>query len=117
MRGYILRKLLILLCSSLVFMASDANAACGVASHYGLGDGLHGKRVASGGRLNAYAMTAAHRSLPFGTKLNVTHGHRSVVVTITDRGPFVRGRILDLTTGAARALGMGGTGKVCYASL
>ena len=53
--------------------------------------------------MNPNAMTAAHRSLPFGTKLRVTHGGRSVVVTINDRGPFVRGRVLDLSTGAARA--------------
>ena len=47
-------------------------------------------------------MTAAHRSLPFGTKVRVTHGSRSVVVTINDRGPFIRGRVLDLSKGAAR---------------
>ena len=59
-------------------------------------------------------MTAAHRSLPFGTKLRVTHGGRSVVVTINDRGPFVRGRVLDLSTAAARAVGLtsAGVGQV-----
>ena len=57
-------------------------------------------------------MTAAHRSLPFGTKLRVTRGDRSVVVTINDRGPFVRGRVLDLSTGAARAIGLSGLGQV-----
>jgi rare lipoprotein A len=51
-------------------------------------------------------MTAAHRSLPFGTKLKVTHGSRSVVVTINDRGPFIKGRVLDLSTGAASAVGL-----------
>ena len=55
-------------------------------------------------------MTAAHRSLPFGTKLRVTRGDRSVIVTINDRGPFVRGRVLDLSTGAARAIGLTGSG-------
>jgi rare lipoprotein A len=55
-------------------------------------------------------MTAAHRSLPFGTKLRVTHGGRSVVVTINDRGPFIRGRVLDLSTGAARVIGLTGAG-------
>jgi rare lipoprotein A len=55
-------------------------------------------------------MTAAHRSLPFGTKLRVTHGGSSVIVTINDRGPFVRGRVLDLSTGAARAIGLTGAG-------
>ena len=56
------------------------------------------------------AMTCAHRSLPFGTKLRVTHGGRSVVVTVNDRGPFVRGRVLDLSTAAARAVGLTGAG-------
>jgi len=98
----------------------DANAAVapsrhsgrtfsGVASHYGY---EAGSKTASGQRLNANAMTAAHRSLPFGTRVRVTHRDRSVVVTINDRGPFVRGRVLDLTTGAARALGFRGLGKV-----
>jgi rare lipoprotein A len=100
----------------------DANAAVnpssgsgrsfsGMASYYG---NESGSRTASGQRMNAGAMTAAHRSLPFGTKLKVTHGGRSVVVTINDRGPFVRGRVLDLSTGAARAIGLtsAGVGRV-----
>jgi rare lipoprotein A len=57
-------------------------------------------------------MTAAHRTLPFGTRVRVTHGERSVVVVINDRGPFVRGRVLDLSTGAAQAIGLGGVGRV-----
>jgi rare lipoprotein A len=83
----------------------------GVASFYG---NESGSRTASGQRMNASAMTAAHRSLPFGTKLKVTHGDRSVVVTINDRGPFIRGRVLDLSTGAARAIGLTsrGVGRV-----
>ena len=96
----------------------DANASIGggsgrgfsgMASYYG---NESGSRTASGQRMNANAMTAAHRSLPFGTKLRVTHGDRSVVVTINDRGPFIRGRVLDLSTGAARAIGLGGLGRV-----
>jgi rare lipoprotein A len=79
----------------------------GVASYYG---NESGSRTASGQRMNASAMTAAHRSLPFGTKLRVTHGGRSVVVTINDRGPFIRGRVLDLSTGAARVIGLTGAG-------
>ena len=55
-------------------------------------------------------MTAAHRSLPFGTKLRVTYRGQSVVVTINDRGPFIKGRVLDLSTGAARAVGLTGAG-------
>jgi rare lipoprotein A len=79
----------------------------GMASFYG---NESGSRTASGERFNQNAMTAAHRTLPFGTKLRVTHGERSVVVTINDRGPFVRGRVLDLSTGAARAIGLTGAG-------
>ncbi|QPF85130.1 septal ring lytic transglycosylase RlpA family protein [Bradyrhizobium genosp. L] len=79
----------------------------GMASFYG---NESGSRTASGQRFNQNAMTAAHRSLPFGTRLRVTHGGRSVIVTINDRGPFVRGRVLDLSTGAARAIGLTGAG-------
>jgi rare lipoprotein A len=79
----------------------------GMASYYG---NESGSRTASGQRFNQSAMTCAHRSLPFGTKLRVTHGGQSVVVTVNDRGPFVRGRVLDLSTGAARAIGLTGAG-------
>jgi len=79
----------------------------GMASFYG---NESGSKTASGQRFNQNAMTCAHRSLPFGTKLRVTHGGRSVVVTVNDRGPFVRGRVLDLSTGAARAVGLTGAG-------
>jgi rare lipoprotein A len=95
----------------------DANASIGgggsgrsfsgMASYYG---NESGSKTASGARFNQSAMTCAHRSLPFGTKLKVTHGGRSVVVTVNDRGPFVRGRVLDLSTGAARAVGLTGAG-------
>ncbi|MCK1424907.1 septal ring lytic transglycosylase RlpA family protein [Bradyrhizobium sp. 180] len=79
----------------------------GIASYYG---NESGSKTASGQRFNQNAMTAAHRSLPFGTKLRVTHGGQSVIVTINDRGPFIRGRVLDLSTGAARAIGLTGAG-------
>jgi rare lipoprotein A len=79
----------------------------GMASYYG---NESGSKTASGARFNQNAMTCAHRSLPFGTKLKVTHGGRSVVVTVNDRGPFIRGRVLDLSTGAARAVGLTGAG-------
>jgi rare lipoprotein A len=79
----------------------------GVASFYG---NESGSKTASGQRFNQNALTAAHRTLPFGTKLRVTRGDRSVVVTINDRGPFIRGRVLDLSTGAARAIGLTGAG-------
>ena len=99
----------------------DANAAIpssgtgrsfsGVASFYG---NESGSKTASGQRFDQNAMTCAHRSLPFGTKLRVTHGSRSVVVTVNDRGPFIKGRVLDLSTGAARAVGLtsAGVGRV-----
>ncbi|WP_420131114.1 septal ring lytic transglycosylase RlpA family protein [Rhodopseudomonas sp.] len=91
--------------------SSGGRTFSGMASYYG---SESGSRTASGQRFNAGAMTAAHRSLPFGTKLRVTHGGRSVVVTINDRGPFIRGRVLDLSTGAARAIGLTsrGVGRV-----
>jgi len=75
----------------------------GVASYY-----WQGKRVASGARFNPNGLTAAHRTLPFGTRIRVSDPktQRSVIVTINDRGPFVRGRVLDLSLGAARALGL-----------
>ena len=100
----------------------DANAAIapasgsghsfsGMASFYG---NESGSKTASGQRFNQNAMTCAHRSLPFGTKLRVTHGGQSVVVTVNDRGPFVHGRVLDLSTAAARAVGLtsAGVGRV-----
>ena len=79
----------------------------GMASYYG---NESGSKTASGQRFNQNALTAAHRTLPFGTKLRVTHGDRSVVVTINDRGPFVHGRVLDLSTAAAREVGLTGAG-------
>ncbi len=87
--------------------ARSSRSFSGVASYYG---NEAGSRTASGQRFNQNAMTAAHRSLPFGTKLRVTHGSRSVVVTINDRGPFIRGRVLDLSKGAAQAIGLTGRG-------
>lgn len=82
----------------------------GIASWYGY-DGS-GSRTASGKRFNPEGMTAAHRSLPFGTRIRVTNTRngRSVVVSITDRGPYIRGRIIDVSAGAARILGMIGSG-------
>ena len=86
---------------------SSGRGFSGKASYYG---NESGSRTASGARFNQNAMTAAHRSLPFGTKLRVTHRGQSVVVTINDRGPFIKGRVLDLSTGAARAIGLTGAG-------
>ncbi|MCK0208590.1 septal ring lytic transglycosylase RlpA family protein [Starkeya koreensis] len=80
----------------------NQNTTSGMASYYG-----YGGRTASGERHSANAMTAAHRSLPFNTKVRVTNkaNGRSVVVRINDRGPFVRGRIIDVSTAVADQLG------------
>jgi len=77
-------------------------------------DGYAGGRSASGERVSSGALTAAHRSLPFGTMARVTntHNNRSVVVRINDRGPFVHGRVIDLTPAGARAIGMSGLAPV-----
>jgi rare lipoprotein A len=93
--------------ASITPSSGSGRSFSGMASFYG---NESGSRTASGQRFKQNAMTAAHRSLPFGTKLRVTHGGQSVVVTINDRGPFVRGRVLDLSTGAARAIGLTGAG-------
>lgn len=90
-------------------IASTGHSFSGVASMYG---NESGSRTASGQRFNENAMTCAHRTLPFGTKLRVSHGGRSIIVTVNDRGPFVRGRVIDLSRGAARALGISGLGQI-----
>jgi rare lipoprotein A len=80
------------------------------------GPKFHGRPTASGERFDMYAMTCAHKTYKFGTKLRVTNpdNGRSVVVTVNDRGPFVRGRDLDLSYGAAREIGLveKGVGRV-----
>jgi rare lipoprotein A len=77
-----------------------------VASWYG--SKFHGRQTASGEIYNMYSSTAAHKTLPFGTTLKITHPEsgRSVVVKITDRGPFIAGRDIDLSYGAAKKIGM-----------
>ncbi|MGA8157679.1 MAG: septal ring lytic transglycosylase RlpA family protein [Rhodoplanes sp.] len=91
-----------------LFSVTYANAQSGMASVY------HGQRTASGEYAHAHKMTAAHRSLPFGTKVRVTNRRngRSVVVRINDRGPYVRGRVIDVTPAAADALGFSGLTSV-----
>ncbi len=83
---------------------AEAHRLSGTATYYGGSDRLCGRRTASGAALNCAAMTAAHRTLPFGTVLAVQSGGRSIQVTITDRGPF-SGAFLDLSPAAASALG------------
>jgi rare lipoprotein A len=91
--------------------SASAEGQSGVASVYSTESG---SRTASGARLDPHAMTAAHRSYPFGSKLKVTNRRngRSVVLTVNDRGPFVRGRIVDVTPAAASALGFSGLVQV-----
>jgi rare lipoprotein A len=102
----------------LSFVTGETLAAgnqCGSASWYG--PGFNGKRAASGQIFNQNAMTAAHKTLPFGTRIKVTNQRtgKSVTVEINDRGPYHGGRILDLSKAAATKLGIiqAGTGKVC----
>ena len=83
---------------------AEAHRLSGTATYYGGSDRLCGRRTASGSVLNCGAMTAAHRTLPFGTVLSVQSGGRSIQVTVTDRGPFT-GAFLDLSPAAASALG------------
>ncbi len=103
-----IRILLIVLTSFVGFTISSlCNAqTSGKASYYS--NRLHGRKMSNGERYNSKGFTCAHRTLPFGTKLKVTNTRngRSVVVRVTDRGPFVRGRIVDLSYAAAKEIGM-----------
>ena len=101
---------------ALMLFLSVSIAHAEMASVYGGRDGYCGSRIANGERVNCSAMTAAHRRLPFGTRVRVCHG-RCVTVRINDRGPFVRGRDIDLSPAAARAIGLDGTGRVTVSRL
>jgi rare lipoprotein A len=94
-------------------VAAEANST-GMASYY-----KHGKRTANGEHYNPHGMTAAHRHLKFGTKVRVTNVKtgKSVIVRINDRGPFIRGRVIDLSLGAAQVIGLTKTGvaRISYA--
>ena len=100
---------------AILFGIGKAEAQSGIASIYS----YKGSPTASGERAHPAGLTAAHRSLPFGTKVRVTNrrnGH-SVVVRINDRGPFIRGRVIDVTPAAANALGFSGLAPVALAVL
>jgi rare lipoprotein A len=105
---------LILTALALVCIASTAHAETCIASQYGIGDGYHGKKTASGEMFNTYALTAAHRTRSFGSSATVTNlsNGRTVAVRINDRGPWVEGRCIDLSRAAANQIGMGGTARV-----
>jgi rare lipoprotein A len=104
------------LMSALLFLGVSNIAHGEVASIYGGSDGLCGRRTANGEHLNCAAMTAAHRTLPFGTLVRVCHDG-CVVVRINDRGPFIRGIHIDLSPAAARAIGLRQTGHVTLARM
>ena len=95
---------------------SLANYKTGIASYYH--DKFHGRKTASGKLYNKNEMTCAHKTLPFGTKLHVinVHNNKDVIVTVTDRGPFIKGRVLDLSRIAAKELGFidKGLQRICY---
>jgi rare lipoprotein A len=106
-----IQKLLLTTLVSAVACISVNAAHAEMASVYGGTDGLCGSRTANGERVDCSAMTAAHRTLPFGSRVTVCH-HGCVVVRINDRGPFVPGRHIDLTPAAARAIGLIEVGHV-----
>ena len=106
-----LHKVLLTLLMSAVACITINTAHAEVASVYGGPDGFCGSRTANGERVNCSAMTAAHRTLPFGSRVTVCH-HGCVVVRINDRGPFIPGRHIDLTPAAARAIGLDQIGQV-----
>jgi rare lipoprotein A len=102
----------------MVTLTSTAHATHFSGMHSALQSGIasvySGGRTANGEHARAGGLTAAHRSLPFGTMVMVTNtrSHRSVVVRVNDRGPFVRGRVIDLTPAAAHAIGLSGLAPV-----
>jgi rare lipoprotein A len=105
---------LVILLSVLITTAVNAGES-GMASHYATRDKDQNRnRTACGPPLRDHGLTAAHKSLPCGARIRVTNkgNGRSTIVTITDRGPFVRGRVIDLSIGAAQALGFHGLARV-----
>ena len=103
---------------ALLAVSAPPAITCTVASFYGVGDGFHGRTTASGEVFDAYDLTAAHKTLPFGTELTVfsTHTGNEVKVRINDRGPYVEGRGLDLSYAAFKKIENPSVGvaKVCY---
>jgi rare lipoprotein A len=110
---YIKKHLKILLISFFLMSSKMViSDEIGVASYYA--GAHHGHKTASGERFNMHGLTAAHRTLKLGTKVRVTnlHNNKEVIVVINDRGPFVRGRIIDLSQGAKNVIAMDGTAQV-----
>ena len=104
------------LAALMLVLAPASAATTGMASYY-----KSGKRTANGERFNPHGLTAAHRKLPFGTKVKVTNLRtgKSVVVRINDRGPFIKGRVIDLSLGAAKVIGLNrsGVAKISFVVL
>ena len=99
---------ILLAVSALIAIGKNARAESGIASYYG--GKHHGRLTANGERFNQNAMTCAHRTRPFGTVLTVTYRGRSIQCRVNDRGPFIRGRIVDVSVEGARRLGLIGAG-------
>lgn len=110
-----LMKTVLISAAFIAALSTSAFAAtsCGTASWYALTS-----MTANGERMNPAKLTAAHKTLPFGTKLKVTNpsNGKSVIVRINDRGPFIKGRVIDLSKAAAQKIGIisRGHGKVCF---
>jgi len=107
-------RLLTVLCESaivlMILVPPVVAAERGIASSYPYS--YQGRRTASGERFDPRAMTCAHKRHPFGSMLRVSTGPRAITCRVTDRGPFVRGRVIDLTPVGIRALGISGLGQV-----
>jgi len=106
-----MKFLLTALAAVFLFAASESHASTARASWYDCakpGECSKRKITANGEKFNPNALTAAHKSLPFGTRVKVTHKGRSVIVRINDRGPFIKGRHIDLSRAAARQIGCHG---------
>lgn len=110
-RVFVLSLTVVALLVVLASFAGPSRAEQLVASWYGVGDGFAGLTTANGETFDPYAYTAAHKTLPFDTKLEVTYGGESVVVRINDRGPYIEGRDLDLSYAAARDIGLVAAGS------
>lgn len=108
---------LVLATLAIACVVTPSRAETCIASQYGVGDGYHGKRTASGSIFNTHATnpyTVAHKRYPFGTVLTITNlgNGRVIQAVVSDRGPFIKGRCVDLGRAGASALGMGGTARV-----
>ncbi len=112
-----MKKIIVAATAAFLLASVSAEAgSVGMASYY-----KSGRLTANGERFNPHGLTAAHRNLRFGTKVRVTNirNGKSVVVRINDRGPFIRGRVIDLSLGAAKVIGLNrsGVAKISYTVL